>query len=343
MKLLLTADPELPVPPDLYGGIERIIAQLIIEFRKRGVEVGLVANETSSADVDKFYAWPGKQSRNAVDVVKNIQAMRQAYTNFRPEIVHSYSRLFYLLGIATTKTPRLMSYQREPTGRTIRTSRFIHRQFLQFTGCSDYICQAGRERGGGVWHSIHNFVDPEKFEPLPIAPKDAPLVFLSRIEPIKGAHLAIEIAKRAQRHLIIAGNQVKTGAHANYFEESIAPHLRLGEVEYIGPVNDIQKNELLRTAAAMIVPIQWNEPFGIVFIESLACGTPVIACPRGALPEIVVPGRHGFLISSVDEGVEAINRIDEIDRGECRRHAVEQFSSSVIAERYLSVYQSMLS
>ena len=107
-------------------------------------------------------------------------------------------------------------------------------------------------------------------------------------------------------------------------------------------MNDLQKNELLGQAAAMVVPIEWNEPFGIVFAEALACGTPVISSPRGALPEIVEQGRHGFLINSIEEGVAAIKQLETIDRTECRRRFEQAFSSDVIAAQYLSLYGRLI-
>jgi glycosyltransferase involved in cell wall biosynthesis len=106
----------------------------------------------------------------------------------------------------------------------------------------------------------------------------------------------------------------------------------------VGPVNDRQKNELLGQAAAMVVPIEWNEPFGIVFIEALACGTPVISCARGALPEIVRDGVDGFLVTDAKEGAAAVEMLSSLDRTECRRRVESMFSSTVVARQYLSLY-----
>src|SRR5262249_47761422 len=155
-------------------------------------------------------------------------------------------------------------------------------------------------RAGGEWRAVHNFVDTDFYTFQPAVAADAPLVFLSRVERIKGAHTAIEVARRAGRRLIIAGNRASAGPEPDYREHGIAPRLGPG-MEYVGQVDEAQKNVLLGQAAAMVVPIEWDEPFGIVFAEALACGTPVISCPRGALPEIVRPGTDGFLVTSVAE------------------------------------------
>ncbi len=195
---------------------------------------------------------------------------------------------------------------------------------------------------GGAWQAIPNFVDTESYEfSLAVAP-DAPLVFLSRVEAIKGAHLAIEVAKRTGRRLVIAGNHASSGPELDYWESSIQPHVGRDGIEYIGPVDDPAKIRLLNTAAAMIVPIQWEEPFGIVFAEALACGTPVISCPRGALPEIVREGVDGFLVRDVDEACRAVGAIGRIDRGACRRRAETSFSARAVSGRYEALYRSLL-
>ena len=118
----------------------------------------------------------------------------------------------------------------------------------------------------------------------------------------------------------------------------IEPWIGREGIEYVGPVDDAQKNVLLGGARAMVVPIQWDEPFGIVFAEALACGTPVISCPRGALPEIVRPGIEGFLIRSIEEGCEAVSRLATIDRAACRRRAEDHFSPAAVVARYLGLY-----
>ena len=341
MRILLTADAELPVPPLHYGGIERVIASLIEEFRRRGHVVGLVAHSDSSASVDAFFPWPGKSSQRRMDSLRNTLELTKAVKAFRPDVIHSFSRLMWLFPLALTarRLPIVMSYQRDPSGRTVRLARRIMGNRLCFTGCSQSIADLGLSRGGGEWNGIPNFIDPEKLTFMPSVSSDAPLVFLSRIEPIKGCHTAIAIAKASGRRLLIAGNRVETGGAAGYWDREIAPHLGRDGIEYVGTVDDVQKNELLGSAAAMLVPIEWEEPFGIVFAEALACGTPVISCPRGALPEIVDQGRHGFLVNSVEGGVAAVRRMGDISRAECRRRVEENFTIEIVAGKYLDLFQ----
>jgi glycosyltransferase involved in cell wall biosynthesis len=342
VRILLTADAEVPVPPKLYGGIERVIDLLVGEFEQRGHAVGLAANRESTSSPSEFFPWPDDHSVGSRAAFRNGAALRRAVKAFAPDVIHSFSRLMWLLPLVGDGRPRIMSFQREPTGRTIRLSRYLHHEKLHFTGCSEYICENGRRRGGGDWTGIHNGVSAKAYAFRAAVPANAPLVFLSRIEPIKGCLEAIEIAKRSRRRLVIAGNHGEEGELGSYWRDRILPEIGRNGIEYAGPVDDRQKNELLGGAAAMLVPVQWNEPFGIVFAESLACGTPVISAPRGALPEIIDNGVEGFLIRSIDEGVEAVERIGTIDRAACRSKFERSFSSAVIADKYLTLYQRLV-
>jgi glycosyltransferase involved in cell wall biosynthesis len=266
-----------------------------------------------------------------------MRVLCNAVSAFKADVLHSFSRILYMLPLIRNSLPKIMSYQREPTPRNVRLGAALANGSLSFTGCSEYICRKGRS-GGSEWRTVHNFVDTDFYQFQPKAAADAALVFLSRIERIKGAHTAIAVAQRTGRRLIIAGNHATSGAEFDYWTREIKPHIG-DKIEYFGSVDDAQKNVLLGRAAAMIVPIEWNEPFGIVFAEAMACGTPIISCPRGALPEIVRPGVDGFLVNTMEEACEAVARLDKIDRIACRKRAEECFSLSVIAAEYEQLYK----
>ncbi len=332
----------LPVPPAGYGGIERIVDALLREYRTRGHLVGLVAHRDSCSPADERFSWPAPRRFCPPGIVRHALTLRRAVRAFRPEVVHSFSRLAYLVPLLRHGVPKVMSYQRHAGGAQITWAARLAGRSLRYTGCSEFICNMGR-RTGGDWRAIPNFVEVDRFRFAPCVERDAPLVFLSRIESIKGADVAIAIARRAGRALILAGNRATHGPEAEYWERCIAPQIGNDGVTFIGEVDDISKRALLARAAALIVPVQWDEPFGIVFAEALAAGTPIITCARGALPEIVRPGETGFFIRSIEDGAEAVERLSTLDRAVCRRDAENRFSVGVCAAQYLRLYSEMMS
>ncbi len=337
MRILLTADPMIPVPPVGYGGIERIVDALVRQYRAQGHEVGLLAHPASTAAADARCGWPSSAVRGLRSTLRNGLALRRMVAEFRPDVVHSFSRLAYLLPILRGPTPIVMSYQRHTGGRQVTWAARLGGTRLQFTGCSEFICRMGRN-AGGHWSAVPNFVEPDKFTFVPRVPLDAPLVFLSRLDDIKGPDVAIAIARATGRRLIIAGNRAETGSQRVFFDREIKPWLGRDGIEWIGEVDDAAKNKLLGSAAAMIVPIRWDEPFGIVFTEALACGTPVITTARGATREIIQHGKTGFLIETVTDGVAAVRRVPELHRADCRHDTESRFSVGVIAVHYLRLY-----
>src|ERR1051325_6324841 len=290
MKIAITADPMLPVPPSQYGGIERIVDMLVRGLVARGHEVVLFAHEDSNVPCDVI-PYPGRRADHPVDLVRNTLTVSRLLDK-QADIVHSFGRLAYLLPLLPTRLRKIMSYQREPSLRQVRRATRMSRPgTLSFTGCSEYIARSIRPIAPAV--AIHNGVMLDRFSPTFEIAKDAPLVFLGRLESIKGTHTAIDVAKRSGRRLVIAGNVVGTASGRHYFETRIAPHIDGDQIAYLGPVDDARKSVLLGGAAALLMPIEWNEPFGIVMAEALACGTPVIGYRRGAVPEVVEPGVTG--------------------------------------------------
>jgi glycosyltransferase involved in cell wall biosynthesis len=340
VKILLTADPPIPVPPVGYGGIERIVAALAGFYRSRGHRVGLVAHPDSTCEADARFGWPSLETRGARAIVRNSAALASAVRQFGPDVLHSFSRLGYMLPLLMGRLPKVMSYQRHTGGSQITWAARLSGKSLRFTGCSEFICRMARP-SGGEWSAIPNFVEIEKIAYVAKVPEDAPLLFLSRVESIKGPDLAIAIAKASRRRLIMAGNRPEKGPEVAFWEQKIAPAIGREGVEWIGEVGDTRKSDLLGSAAALIVPIQWDEPFGIVFAEALAAGTPVITCARGATPEIIEDGTTGYFISGVEDGASAVANLGQIDRSKCRRVASDRFSRDVCANRYLQLYQEM--
>ncbi|RYE42610.1 MAG: glycosyltransferase family 4 protein, partial [Sphingobacteriales bacterium] len=280
MKILLTADPEIPIPPSLYGGIERIIDTLIRGYVERGHEVSLFAHPESKVPC-RLLPWRAGQSGGMGNMLVNATQLFSHVLTEQYDVIHSFSRLAYLTPILPMRVPKIMSYQREPTLSQIKKAFQLSRKnSLLFTGCSDYISKQIAPYASAV--TVYNCVPIHRYNFSPEVEEDAPLTFLGRIEPIKGTHIAVEVAKQTNRKLIIAGNIPAEGEV--YFNEQIKPHLN-ERIKYIGPVNDQRKNEFLGQSAAFLMPIQWNEPFGIVMAEAMACGTPVLGFPFGSVTE----------------------------------------------------------
>jgi glycosyltransferase involved in cell wall biosynthesis len=336
LNIALTADPELPVPPRHYGGIERIVDTLVRGLVRRGHKVTLFANSESKSE-GYLAPWPGRQSTPSLDTVRNAASLTSHLARGRFDIVHSFSRLAYLAPVLPARLPKLMSYQRAISPRTTAIANKMSLGSLQFTAISRWMLSKPLS---GRWHVIPNCVSLSAYEFQPHPGPKLPLVFLGRIEKIKGPHLAIEVARRAEVPLIIAGN-VPAG-HEDFFRDHILPHLDNINVRYVGPVDDVQKNTLLGRARALLMPILWEEPFGIVMAEAMACGTPVLGLRRGAVPEIVEHGVTGFVCDDVEGLIKAVGFLSRIDRAACRGHVERNYAADVVVESYLKVYEGMV-
>ena len=338
MRIALTADPELPVPPLHYGGIERIVDMLVRGLAARGHDVTVFAHP-DSATAGHLVPWPGRSSVSTSDTARNAATLAGAVFAGQFDLVHSFSRIAYLAPILPLPIPKLMTYQREITRRSVRLGLALSRGTLSFTAISRSVMQGVADLG--AWHLVFNGVPLATYRFCADPGPEAPLVFLGRIEKIKGPHLAIEIARRSGLPLVIAGNVPPE--HRGFFEAEIAPHIDGLGVKYIGSVDDQQKSELLGKARAFLMPILWEEPFGIVMAEAMACGTPVIGFARGAVPEVVEHGVTGFVVDDMDGMVAAVGRLGEIDRARCRMRVERLFSDETVTDAYLAIYAEMLS
>jgi len=335
MRIAIIADPFIPIPPVGYGGIERIIHLLLQYLVKQGHDIVLVAHKNSDVVVP-LIPFPDQELR--FKHFRNTFVINKIST-FKPDVIHSFGRLAYLLPVLLSKTPKIMSYQREPTISQIKKALFLSKKnSLSFTGCSNYITNKIKAVGNST--TIYNCFPLNIYEPNFAYDDDAPLVFLGRLEEIKGVHLAIETAQKSNKKLVIAGNIPKEAEP--YFSKSIAPHLN-DQIKYIGVVNDQQKNDLLRNSIALLMPILWEEPFGIVMIESMACGTPVIALRRGSVPEVVKENVTGYICNTVNDMVQAVSKLSLLNRMNVFKESYKRFNSNVIGKEYLDLYYSKIS
>lgn len=184
--------------------------------------------------------------------------------------------------------------------------------------------------------TIHHGIDIKQFD-FQSAPDDT-LLFLGRIHNDKGTRQAVEIARACNKKLILAGIIQDQAYHEQY----VAPYMDNDKVIYVGSVGSVERNRLLGNACALLHPIQFDEPFGLSVIESMACGTPVIAFDRGSMPELIQNGKNGFLVNNADEAIETVARIKEIDRATCRRHVERHFTVDRMVDKYIKVYEMIL-
>ena len=335
MKIALIADPDLPVPPKLYGGIERILDMLITAYTESGHEVTLFAHKDSKV-VCELIPYPGT-TQCAKSFITNCFTINKTIIKSNFDVVHSFGRLAYLTPILPLSIPKIMSYQREPTIRQVKKAMLLaKKKTLFFTGCSNYITNQLQSFALAI--TIYNGVSTQSYQPNSNVNIDAPLVFLGRIEPIKGTHLAIEIALKTHKKLIIAGNVPDN--HQTYFDQKIKPYL-CEQITYAGAVDDQQKNNLLQNALALLMPVQWNEPFGIVMAEAMACGTPVIGFKRGAVPEIIRNGETGFYGETINDLIAGVEKVHLLNRNTVRKTMETYFSARVIASQYLKLYREI--
>jgi glycosyltransferase involved in cell wall biosynthesis len=338
MRVALIAPPFLPVPPRKYGGTELFIAQLAEGLQAKGIEIVVYTISESTVGVETrwFYKdaqWPikGEIFDNLKDMNHSSWAIREASKDC--DIIHLHN------------VPSLM-FTRYVQNKFVYTVHHVHEDPLsqiyanfpdvEFVTISEF--QRRQERMERI-RTIHHGVDMRLYEYK--AEKQDYLAFLGRIAPIKGTHLAIEVAKKAGIPLKIAGEVQPM--FQDYFDSMVKPHVDGKFIEFVGEVDLAAKNELLGNALAMLFPIQWNEPFGLVMIEAMACGTPVLALPGGSVEEVVRDGISGFVCNDVDDMAgRAGPSLAKIKPQTVRDYVCRHFSLERMVADYIALYQEML-
>jgi len=328
------------VPPPAYGGIELVVSLLTEELVRRGHDVTLFASGDSITSATLESVHPRALRLDSTVKEYGIYEMLQLSKVYEKagdfDIIHShvgcaalsYSRLVKtptvhtLHGIFTPANEKMFSYARTQPYVSISNSQREDRLNLNYVA------------------TVYNGIDPATYEFHPQPDNPAYLAFLGRISPEKGAHLAIEIAKKSGWHLKMAGKV--DVVDREYYEQEIKPHVDGKQIEYLGEANHAQKSVLMGGAVATLFPITWREPFGLVMIESMVTGTPVIAMKLGSTPEVIIHEKTGFLCESVAECIAAIEPTRELDRSACRQHAVERFSVKTMVDGYEAVYRQIL-
>jgi glycosyltransferase involved in cell wall biosynthesis len=332
------------VPPKTYGGIERMIHYLTEELVRRGHDVTLFATGDSKTSARLKAEYPSALAA-AMDNGKayfyegylNSTIARAIQSDEPFDLIHYHIGSPAIpLGLLS-KTPTLHTIH---TGITLDDEWMFDRYpEVPVSGLTLQQLKTVPVVRRKKMRVIHYGFDFNLLRPTEEDRRY--LVFLGRIAPHKAPHLAIQIAKEVHRPIIIAGSPL-TAEDKDYFKKKIQPLIEGDQVQYIGPVNDDGKNQLFGKALALLFPIQWEEPFGLVMIEAMSCGVPVIACNKGSVPEIVDYGKTGFYANSPNELSSLVDEAIRLDRKVVREHAMGRFSSQRMADDYLSLYHEII-
>lgn len=328
------------VPPPAYGGTELVVGLLTDELVRRGHDVTLFASgdSLSLAKLESVHPRALRLDSSVKEYgIYEMLQLSQVYQRAGEfDVIHSHmgcSALPYA-GLVRTPTVHTLHGIFTPDNEKM----FTHARQQPFVSISN--AQREARLGLNCVATVYNGIDTSSYT-FYEKPSDPPyLVFLGRLSPEKGTHLAIEIAKRSGWHLKIAGKV--DVVDVEYYETEIKPHIDGEQIEYLGEANHAQKNVLMGNAVATLFPITWREPFGLVMAESMASGTPVIAMELGSTSEVIDHGKTGFLCRTVDECVAAIDQVAALDRRACRNHVIEKFSVERMAAGYEAVYQKVL-
>lgn len=338
MRIAQVVPLQVAVPPHKYGGTERVVYNLTEALVKLGHEVTLFAtgdSQTSATLVpglDKAINFDPKIDAYA----HHIAFLHDVYSRAGEfDVIHSHLDFQTLPFTTMTRTPTVMTLH----GRLDQPE--YARVFNAYPDVNYVSISDSQRRDIPDMHwvaTVHHGVDVQSFDFYPTAGDY--LCFVGRISPEKGADRAIEVAKRAGIKLKIAAKV--DPKDEKYFHTEIEPLLNHPLVEWLGQVDEQRKRELMGNALALILPIDWPEPFGMVFIESLACGTPVLTCPQGSVPELLTDGVTGCVRCSVEDLAEAVKELPRISRRGCRRYAERRFDTRRMALEYVNVYSQAL-
>ena len=334
MRVGIVAPVWCAVPPDGYGGTEQVLDALARGLRDLGHDVVLAATADSTCPVERV-AVRHHPTPTIGEQVPELQHVLFAYEQLADcDVIHDHTLPGPLLAVGRAGPPVVTTCHGDLCGELADWYRVLS-PYAPVIAISRSQASAAPDLPLAV---IHHGVVPEDFV---VGAGDAGhLLFLGRMSPGKGAHRAAAVARAAGMPLIIAA-KMREPAEVAYFERCVRPLLGHG-VQFVGEVAGVDKLELLAGAAALLMPIRWPEPFGMVMIEALACGTPVLAFAEGAAPEVVEHGRTGFLCSDQAQMVRAIGRLHELSRLDCRRSVEQRFSAERMARDHLAVYRSLL-
>lgn len=337
MKILIIADARFSVPPKGYAGTERKVGWLCEQLVRKGHQVTLLAGP-GSKNYGKLliHRACNNQSFFSRAFTKIFFQLQSLWASRGVDGIINFGRIDYLWALLKSSKPIVTCFDNPILQDQVD---FFRRQRNK----NVYLVSISKNQRAhilnGNWRLIHNGVDVDFYKPK--STQGTYLAFLGRLTPNKGVDVAIRISQKTGVPLKIAGIIPDESGAQEYFENEIKPHLSRN-IEYLGEISEIRKRDLLAEAVALLFPIRWAEPFGQVLTESLSSGTPVIASPLGAVPEIIVDGKNGFLCHSEEEFIAAVSRIGKINRDVCRSDCISRFSASRMSDEYLRAVNDLI-
>jgi glycosyltransferase involved in cell wall biosynthesis len=334
MKVAVLAPVAWRTPPRHYGPWEQVASNIAEGLVKKGVEVTLFATGDSITDgkLDAICGTGYEENRDQDAKVlecMHISNVMEKASQF--DLIHNNFDFLPLTYSGLVKTPVITTIHGFSSQRIIPV-------YKKYNASSHYVSISNADRSPDLKYlaTVYNGLDARDF--MFNAEPDDYLLYFGRIHHDKGTAEAIDIAKKTNRKLIIAG----IIQDANYYREKVEPFIDNEQIVYAGHAGPNKRKELLGKAAALLHPINFNEPFGMSVAEAMLCGTPVIAFNRGSMPELIKDKETGFLVNNTEEAVEAVNQLKSIDRINCSNWATSQFSSEKMVNDYYNLYQQIL-
>lgn len=334
MRVAMLSPVAWRTPPRHYGPWERVVSLLTEGLVKKGINVTLFATGDSITRARLHHVCPSGYEEDP-DMDPKVWECLHISEVF--EHADEYDLIHNHYDFLPLTYSRLISV---PLVTTIHgfSSPKILPVYRKYDTSSYYISISHADRAPDLDYiaTVYHGIDIENFR-FNDNPQDY-LLFFGRIHPDKGAGEAIRIARDSGRRLILAG----IIQDHEYYEKQVRPYLDNRDIKYIGSVGPHERDEVLGNATALLHPIHFAEPFGLSVVESMACGTPVIAYNRGSMPELITDGKDGFLVSDFGQAVAAVGRIDRIDRKSCRQTVADRFTDEIMVNNYIQVYERIL-
>ncbi len=335
MKIAMLSPIAWRTPPVNYGPWELVTSLLTEELVKNGIDVTLfaTANSITSAKLHAVCPRGYEEDKSINPKVWECLHISECFENAdKFDLIHNHFDFLPLTYSKLVKTPVVTTIHGFSSPQIIPVYKKYnkHVYYVSISHADripelDYI--------GTIYHGID--LSQYTFNPKP---QGDYLLYYGRIHHDKGTREAIEIAKAVNKRLIIAG----IIQDADYFNQYVKPQLKEGQIEYIGVIGPDKRNQLLGNAIVLLHPINFKEPFGLSVVESMACGTPVVAFNKGSMPELISDGENGYLVEGVEEAIERVKQIDKINRLSCRQTAETRFSKERMAAEYIEVYKKIL-